>query len=73
MDLPRLLKAAAGVTKLVRGVSSEITLLIGMYGDVLNDAVADAVADADADAVADALPLWSVTGGADIGPVRDTC
>ena len=61
MDLPRLLKAAAGVTKLVRGVSSEITLLIGMYGEVLNDAVADA------------LPLWSVTGGADIGPVRDTC
>lgn len=50
MDLPRLLKAAAGVTKLVRGVSSEITLLIGMYGEVLNDAVADAVADA--------LPLW---------------
>ena len=65
MDLPRLLKAAAGVTKLVRGVSSEIILLIGMYGEVLNDAVADAVADA--------LPLWSVTGGADIGPVRDTC
>ena len=65
MDLPRLLKAAAGVTKLVRGVSSEITLLIGMYGEVLNDAVADAVADA--------LPLWSVTEGADIGPVRDTC
>lgn len=65
MDLPRLLKAAAGVTKLVRGVSSEITLLIGMYGEVLNDAVADAVADA--------LPLRSVTGGADIGPVRDTC
>ena len=65
MDLPRLLKAAAGVTKLVRGVSSEITLLIGMYEEVLNDAVADAVADA--------LPLWSVTGGADIGPVRDTC
>lgn len=65
MDLPRLLKAAAGVTKLVRGVSSEITLLIGMYEEVPNDAVADAVADA--------LPLWSVTGGADIGPVRDTC
>ena len=63
MDLPRLLKAAAGVTKLVRGVSSEITLLIGMYGEVLNDA----------DAVADALPLWSGTGRADIGPVRDTC
>lgn len=65
MDLPRLLKAAAGVTKLVRGVSSEITLFIGMYGEVLNDAVADAVADA--------LPLWSGTGRADIGPVRDTC
>ena len=56
VDSPRLLKGAAGGTKLLTGVSREITLLIGMYGEMLKDAVADVVL------------LWSVVG-TDVCPV----
>ena len=56
MDSPRLFKTAAGGTKLLTGVSREITLLIGMYREVPKDAAADV------------LLLWSVIG-ADVCPV----